>query len=198
MRDRHFKSIRDMHTLAVQVESGDLEKCELDVRIESLKTFVSKFRLEQEAVVDTLIMNDNIDEFDKADEPVSKSVEEMYFKIKHIISRLSKKESQSTTIVAPTLSAFPKIELPKFNGDILSWSLFRDTFLNAVHENPDISDILRFQYLLMCVTGLALTIVKTFPLSSSNYKLAWGALLNRYNNQRLLATVHVDKLLLNQ
>jgi len=198
MRDRHFKSIRDMHTLAVQVESGDLEKCELDVRIESLKTFVSKFRLEQEAVVDTLIMNDNIEEFDKADEPVSKSVEEMYFKIKHIISRLSKKESQSTMIVAPTLSAFPKIELPKFNGDILSWSLFRDTFLNAVHENPDISDLLRFQYLLMCVTGLALTIVKTFPLSSSNYKLAWGALLNRYNNQRLLATVHVDKLLLNQ
>ncbi|KAL4143988.1 hypothetical protein QTP88_006233 [Uroleucon formosanum] len=49
-------------------------------------------------------------------------------------------------------------------------------------------------YLLMCVTESALTIVKTFPLSASNYNLAWGALLNRFNNQRLLATAHVDKL----
>jgi len=103
MRDRHFISIRDMHTLAVQVESGDVEKCELDVRIDSFETIVSKFRLEQEAVVDALIMNDNIEEFDEVDEPVSKSVEEMYFKIKHIISCLSKKDSQLTTIAAPTL-----------------------------------------------------------------------------------------------
>lgn len=86
-------------------------------------------------------MNDCIEQFDEVDEPVSKSVEEMYFNVKHIVSRLSKKDSQPTTIVAPTLSALPKIELPKFNGDILSWSLFRDTFLSAVHENPDISDI---------------------------------------------------------
>ncbi|CAI6369436.1 unnamed protein product [Macrosiphum euphorbiae] len=194
MRDRHLKSITDIHSLAMQVESGVVEKCELDVRIESFETIVSKFRLEQEAVVDVLIMHDCIEQFDEVDEPVSKAVEEMYFNVKHIISRLSKKDFQSTTIAAPTLSALPKIELPKFNGDILSWSLFRDTFLSAVHENPDLSDIRRFQYLLMCVTGSALTIVKTFPLSASNYNLAWGALLNRFNNQRLLATAHVDKL----
>jgi len=109
MRDRHFKSIVDMHSLAVQVESGDVEKCELDVRIDFLETIVSKFRLEQEAVVDTLIMSDNVEEFDEADEPVSKSVEEIYFKIKHIISRLSKKDSQPITMASPTLSALPKI-----------------------------------------------------------------------------------------
>ncbi|CAI6354304.1 unnamed protein product [Macrosiphum euphorbiae] len=152
MRDRHLKSITDIHSLAMQVESGVVEKCELDVRIESFETIVSKFCLEQEAVVDVLIMHDCIEQFDEVDEPVSKAVEEMYFNVKHIISRLSKKDFQSTTIAAPTLSALPKIELPKFNGDILSWSLFRDTFLSAVHENPDLSDIRRFQYLLMCVT----------------------------------------------
>ncbi|KAF0742957.1 Integrase catalytic domain-containing protein [Aphis craccivora] len=95
-------------------------RSELDVRIEAFETIVSKFRLEQKAVVDALIMNDCIEEFNEVDEPVSKYVEEMYFKVKHIISRLSKKDAQSTTIAAPTLSVLPKIELPKFNGDILS------------------------------------------------------------------------------
>lgn len=46
MRDRHLKSITDIHSLAMQVESGVVEKCELDVRIESFETIVSKFHLE--------------------------------------------------------------------------------------------------------------------------------------------------------
>ncbi|XP_022160658.1 uncharacterized protein LOC111026817 [Myzus persicae] len=46
----------------------------------------------------------------------------------------------------------------------------------------------------MCVSGSARTIVKSIPLSEANYDIAWGAMIERYDNQRLLATAHLDKL----
>lgn len=63
-----------------------------------------------------------------------------------------------------------------------------------IHENPNIGRLERFHYLLTCVSGSALTIVKSIPLSEANYEIAWGSLIERYNNQRLLATSLLEKL----
>lgn len=43
-------------------------------------------------------------------------------------------------------------------------------------------------------SGSALTVVKAIPLSAANYDIAWKALTDRYDNQRLLATAHLEKL----
>ncbi|XP_022182590.1 uncharacterized protein LOC111042326 [Myzus persicae] len=87
-----------------------------------------------------------------------------------------------------------KIELPKFDGSLINWCAFRDMFTSLVHENRSITDIERFHYLVSCLSGLALNIVKSVPLTSDNYAIAWCALRDRYDNKRLLATAHCDKL----
>jgi len=61
-----------------------------------------------------------------------------------------------------------------------------------VHKNQNICDIQGFNSLITCVTGSALSIIKTILLSA-NYMFAWRSLLDRFENQRLLATAHVDK-----
>lgn len=86
----------------------------------------------------------------------------------------------------------PKIDLPKFDGNLIGWCSFRDTFVSIVHENQNISKLERFHYLFTCVSGTAFTMV--VPLSAANYDIAWGALTERYDNQRLLATAHLYKL----
>lgn len=194
MRDRHLKSIADVHSLALMVEGGTVEPCELELRVDSFHESVSKFRQEQESIVESLIVFDRVDEFDELDEPVCKTMDDMYLMVKRIISRLSPECPATPKMAAPIFSSLPKIELPKFDGNVLLWRPFRDTFISLVHKNQNICDIQRFHYLLTCVTGSALSIIKTVPLSAANYKLAWGALLERFENQRLLATAHVDKL----
>lgn len=63
-----------------------------------------------------------------------------------------------------------------------------------VHDNLNIGKLEKFHYLLICVSGSALTVVRAIPLSAANYDIAWKALIHRYDNQRLLATVHLEKL----
>lgn len=81
-----------------------------------------------------------------------------------------------------------------FDGNLIKWRSFRDTFVFLVHENPSIGKLQRFHYLLTCVSGSALTVVRSIPLSASNYDIAWEASIERYDNQRLLATVHLERL----
>ena len=60
----------------------------------------------------------------------------------------------------------PKIELPKFNGDISKWQTFWDQFESAVHNQVNLSDVDKFSYLRSllnasaseCISGLALTL----------------------------------------
>lgn len=67
-------------------------------------------------------------------------------------------------------------------------------FQSLVHTNHTISDIERFHYLTSCLLGPALAVVKGVPLTADNYSIAWKALHECFENQRLLATAHIDKL----
>ena len=42
----------------------------------------------------------------------------------------------------------PKLELTKFDGNILNWQVFWDQFNSSIHLNNNISDIYKFSYLL--------------------------------------------------
>lgn len=87
-----------------------------------------------------------------------------------------------------------KIQLPNFEDNLLEWRSFRDIYLSLVHENTNIGDAERFHHLLSCLSGDALAIVRSIPLSADNYTLAWDTLSDRFDNKRLLASAHLEKL----
>lgn len=91
--------------------------------------------------------------------------------------------------------SLPKIELLKFDENTMQWRSFRNMFTSIVHENRLISEIGRFHFLISCLLGPALDIVKSVLITADNYAIAWGALVNRFYNQRLLVTVHVEKII---
>ncbi|XP_031356668.1 uncharacterized protein LOC116180692 [Photinus pyralis] len=89
-----------------------------------------------------------------------------------------------------------KIALPKFDGNIRNWPHFRDLFVKLVDEKP-YADVEKFHLLAGSLSGEPLNLVKSIPISDDlklNYKIAFQALLDRYNNNRLLATLYWNEI----
>lgn len=88
----------------------------------------------------------------------------------------------------------PKLELPKFDGNIEHWQTFFDTFSSLVHNNNSISSIEKFHYLLSCLSGQALSLAKGIPVTSENYPIVFDTLIDRFENKRVLAYNYLDKI----
>lgn len=91
---------------------------------------------------------------------------------------------------APASNArLPKIELPKFKGDYKQFVTFLDLF-NALVHSSSLSEIEKFNYLIASLEGPPLSLVRTLPMTSDNYTVAYNTLVERYSNTRLLAQEH--------
>ena len=86
-----------------------------------------------------------------------------------------------------------KLDIPKFNGQYEQWENFRDIFRSLVHDCEDITKIAKFQYLKTHVLNEALEEIKHITLIENNYDKAWKALLDKYENQRRLVSLHLSK-----
>lgn len=167
---------------------------------ENLNRFVEQFQHQQDVIINALIDLDHVDEFKQVDRPMISLIESMRLKIKTIVASAAptsvseiKSFSFSSTVSAPQLFVpLPKIQLPSFDGSLLEW--YSDIYVSLVHDNTGIGDAERFHYLLSCLSGDALAIVKSISLSANNYVLAWDALSDRFYYKRLLASVYLDKL----
>lgn len=100
--------------------------------------------------------------------------------------------SPSTTT---NVCRLPKMELTVFKGDPLEWQGFWDQFQISIHDNERISDIDRFNYLKRYLGGEALGAVSGLNLSSENYKEAIELLRERFGNEQVLISAHMESLL---
>lgn len=89
----------------------------------------------------------------------------------------------------------PKITLPSFDGNIEEWPAFIALFDAIVHNNTSLGPSQRFHYLRTSLTGQAASIVSGFTLNDCNYKLAYDALRKRYQNDRRLAHIYLNRIL---
>ncbi|XP_011861557.1 PREDICTED: uncharacterized protein LOC105558462, partial [Vollenhovia emeryi] len=90
----------------------------------------------------------------------------------------------------------PKIQLPKFNGDIKDWLQFWGLFKN-IHEDQTISREDKFQYLIqtMVKDSRASELVNSFPPTAANYDKVITCLKNRFGREDLLVEVYVREML---
>lgn len=76
----------------------------------------------------------------------------------------------------------PKANLPEFEGDSTQWPSFWDSFLSSIHNNAELSDIERFNYLLGCLRGDAKRLIQGYFVTEANYSLAITKLRERYGD----------------
>ena len=89
----------------------------------------------------------------------------------------------------------PKLSLKKFSGGITTWSTFWDTFESAIHKNPNLSDIDKFNYLNSLFENTAADAISGLTLTSGNYNEAIVILKKRFRNKQLAINKHMDALL---
>ena len=89
----------------------------------------------------------------------------------------------------------PKLELKRFHGNPVEWSPFWDSFNAAVHQNPRLNEVEKFNYLKSLLQGQAANSISGFSLTGENYKDAIRLLTYRYGNKQVLISAHMEGLL---
>ena len=89
----------------------------------------------------------------------------------------------------------PKLTLRKFGGGLTSWATFWDSFESSIHQNPDLSQVDKFNYLHSLVDGTAAEAIAGLALTSSNYEVAIKVLKKRFGYKQQQISKHMDVLL---
>lgn len=71
------------------------------------------------------------------------------------------------------LTVLEGIQIPTFDGDILKFQNFKSLFENLIHNNVELSGVLKLYYLKQSLIGKANDLVRDFDLNDSSYGEAW-------------------------
>ena len=89
----------------------------------------------------------------------------------------------------------PKLEIPSFNGDILRWSEFWDSFEATVENNHTLSSIEKLSYLNSKLAGEAKQAVSGILLSNENYEVTKTLLKERFGKTQSVVNSHYTQLI---
>lgn len=90
----------------------------------------------------------------------------------------------------------PKIQIPKFDGDLRSWLGWWSQF-EKIDQDEDLHDSDKFQYLIQATEAKseARSIISAFPPTGENYSAAIDSLKKRYGREGLQLQVYLRELL---
>ena len=89
----------------------------------------------------------------------------------------------------------PKLVLKKFGGDPTDWTTFWDSFESAVHMNPDLTGMDKFNYLHSLLERTAAEAISGLKVTAANYEEAISILKKRFGNKQQIINKHMDALL---
>ena len=196
----HVKRLMAEMSGLTQGDVLNLKKIEksLNEKATVLKNFDNDIlELIDEADVDTLLTEIQ-DSSNLSDE-----INETLIKIEHMLKSVEPTVSSSTLPGATPVSTnnviekysrLPKLEIAKFEGDVLQWQGFWDQFSAAIDSNSQLKNIDKFNYLKTFLGKKPLDIISGLTLSSSNYLKALDILRERYGNKQILISSHMDVL----
>ena len=114
-------------------------------------------------------------------------------KLLAVNSEVNKSTATSNKSISSEIK-LPKIDLPKFNGNVLEWQAFWDRFKVTIHDS-DIADVQKFTYLLSVVDGEAKSTIKGLTITSEHYSVALELLKTRFGRTDKIIYTHVTELL---
>ena len=88
----------------------------------------------------------------------------------------------------------PKLELPKFSGNVKEWPSFWDQYKAIVHDT-DILKITKFTYLRSLLLGEASDSIKGLALTDKNYEIACDLLEDRFGRKEQIVFAHIQDLM---
>jgi hypothetical protein len=89
----------------------------------------------------------------------------------------------------------PKLDLPKFSGDVMKFMTFWQQFTACVDEQEDIPTVTKFNYLVGLLKGDAKAVLEGLPITAENYEQAKNIVNKRFGRKELVIFAHIQTLL---
>lgn len=167
--------------------------------VESVDTLRTEFHQILDEIIDTEL---SINPESEANYQAWGSFEELFCRCKRMATKLSParislQSGDAKPAVAPIAKSavrLPRLELVSFSGEPTKWPIFYETFKRTIHENPDLSDNERIQYLIGQLSGRALSVCTGVAPNADNYDIIWKTLVDKYEDKRSLATSYLDQI----
>ncbi len=86
----------------------------------------------------------------------------------------------------------PKLNLPRFSGDITQFTSFWQSFEYSVHGNDTISQVNKLNYLMNLLDGPGQPALAGLELTAGNYNNALETLHSRFGNKQQIITSHMQ------
>ena len=93
------------------------------------------------------------------------------------------------------MAKLPKLDLPKFGGQLQEWQEFWDSFKSTVNNNDALAEVDKFKYLKSLLNEPAKSTIAGFALTSANYQAAVDLLKRRYGRRDAIQKAHIEDLL---
>ena len=89
----------------------------------------------------------------------------------------------------------PKIQLPKFRGDVTKFQAFWQSFKVAVDENESLSMVHKLTYLINSLEGVAYKTLEGLEITEQNYEKAVDLQKTRFGKSQQVISAHMRELL---
>ncbi|KAK3868799.1 hypothetical protein Pcinc_025837 [Petrolisthes cinctipes] len=103
-------------------------------------------------------------------------------------------DNASTSTKERSEVKLPRLELPKYTGELTEWQSFWDRF-EALVDQSELPVISKFSYLQSLLEGEALSVIQGLSLTSANYKVACDLLKQRFGRTERIIFARVQGLL---
>lgn len=105
------------------------------------------------------------------------------------------KEGSTSTNIIKNSAELPKVKIPEFNGDISKWRVFYELFEQIIHQSTTLTNAAKMHFLKTYIKGDAARLINHLATTAENYESAYGILISRYDNTRILLGNSLDVLL---
>ena len=143
---------------------------------------------------DTLLSQD-LDESDELYAIQARFEKELFdclLKIKKLLLSSSRPPGSTPTPADGKGVKLPKIDVPKFDGNIVNWRTFWEQFCISIHSRSNLSDSEKLVYLRHSLKdGSAKNVIEGLSRSGEYYAEAIESLKTRYDRPRLIHQTHV-------
>lgn len=187
-----FARINHLYQLSLKLTYSDTRSNE-NFMLES--ETVDDLRVKFEHIIDE-INNLNLTHIQSAvpDYGPLLAMEELYTRIKRSRNNIDA-PTRSVPSRHETYIKLPPIDIPTFDGSTDRWPIFYESFKTNVHNNSQLSDSQRVQYLIGKLTNDALLITAGIIPTGETYNIIWESLVKKYQDKRCLGTHYLNNIL---
>ena len=200
IRQSYLRNISNQNELILTVISAYTSDDEIQLKAKknSLLEKIEKVKQLDTEII-KLLKNDAIESELDAILSRSDDLHEILVKIDTCLSSQKQIEKLSNMTINSSYSdssakiKLPKLEIPKFDGEVTNWQSFWDHFESAIHLNDELSDINKFNYLTSFLCDDAKSVISSLAPTSANYQTAVNILKKRYGNPQVLISSFMNK-----